>query len=95
MGILVLPEQPNKMYATKEELKNKVDKVGGKGLSTNDFTNEYKVKLDGLKNSDVDKSYVDTKLGEKANKVHTHEDLTRLISALTERVTALENAQAQ
>ena len=27
-------------------VKNKVDKVTGKGLSTNDFTNEYKTKLD-------------------------------------------------
>ena len=31
---------------------NKVDKVDGKGLSTNDFTNEYKEKLDSLKNYD-------------------------------------------
>ena len=29
-------------YATKTELNNKVDKVSGKGLSTNDFTDEYK-----------------------------------------------------
>ena len=29
-------------YATKTELNNKVDKVSGKGLSTNDFTNEDK-----------------------------------------------------
>lgn len=33
-------------------LNNKVDKVQGKGLSTNDFTNEYKTKLDGLNNYD-------------------------------------------
>lgn len=32
----------------KSLLSNKVDKVNGKGLSTNDFTNEYKTKLDGL-----------------------------------------------
>ena len=31
---------------------NKVDKVEGKGLSTNDFTNEAKNKLDGLSNYD-------------------------------------------
>ena len=31
-------------------LNNKVDKVQGKGLSTNDFTNAYKTKLDGLNN---------------------------------------------
>ena len=29
-------------------LKNKVDKVSGKGLSTNDFTAAYKTKLDGI-----------------------------------------------
>lgn len=29
-------------------LGNKVDKVSGKGLSTNDFTNAYKTKLDGI-----------------------------------------------
>ena len=33
-------------------LNNKVDKVQGKGLSTNDFTNAYKTKLDGLNNYD-------------------------------------------
>ena len=33
-------------------LNNKVDKVQGKGLSTNDFTNTYKTKLDGLNNYD-------------------------------------------
>lgn len=33
------------------QIANKVDKVAGKGLSTNDFTNSDKSKLDGLKNS--------------------------------------------
>lgn len=33
------------------QIANKVDKVEGKQLSTNDFTNAYKGKLDGLKNS--------------------------------------------
>ena len=41
-------------FATKKELTNldnkKVDKVDGKGLSTNDYTNEEKAKLEGLKN---------------------------------------------
>lgn len=32
------------------EIDKKVDKVDGKGLSTNDFTNAYKEKLDGLEN---------------------------------------------
>lgn len=30
------------------KLKNKVDKVEGKGLSSNDFTNEYKNKIDNM-----------------------------------------------
>lgn len=35
-------------YATKTALNGKVDKVTGKGLSTNDFTTAYKTKLDDL-----------------------------------------------
>ena len=35
-------------YATKTALNGKVDKVTGKGLSTNDFTAAYKTKLDGI-----------------------------------------------
>lgn len=49
------------------ELRNlidkKVDKVDGKQLSTNDFTNDYKTKLDGLNN------YDDTEL---SNKIDNH-----------------------
>lgn len=37
-------------FATKTELNNKVDKVSGKGLSANDFTNDLKTKLEGLSN---------------------------------------------
>lgn len=39
----------NQILTNQESINNKVDKVEGKGLSTNDFTNEYKEKLDGLK----------------------------------------------
>ena len=35
-----------------EKIYEKQDKISGKSLSTNDFTNLYKVKLDGLKNYD-------------------------------------------
>lgn len=45
-------------------LAGKVDKVTGKGLSTNDFTDEYKDKLGDLPTS----SELDTALGEKADK---------------------------
>lgn len=35
-------------YATKSEMNNKVDTVSGKGLSTNDFNNNYKALLDDI-----------------------------------------------
>lgn len=44
-------------------LNNKVDKVSGKGLSTNDFTNALKTKLDGLDTQ----TELDNKFEEKAN----------------------------
>ena len=34
-------------------LTSKVDKEEGKGLSTNDFTNDYKTKLDGIQTGAV------------------------------------------
>ena len=58
-------------FATKDELSVKVDKIVGKNLSTNDFTNTLKAKLDGLQNSDVTKTYVDAELAKKAD-THTH-----------------------
>lgn len=49
-------EKINSNTSKIEELENnKVDKVDGKGLSTNDFTNEYKKKLDGLSNYNDEK----------------------------------------
>ena len=38
------------LFATKSDLNYKVDKIEGKGLSTNDFTDSYRLKLDGLTN---------------------------------------------
>ena len=45
----------------KEMLGNKVDKVSGKGLSTNDFTTAYKTKLDGIA-AEANKITVDSAL---------------------------------
>lgn len=47
---------PTLEYATKSDLATKVDKVSGKGLSTNDYTTAEKQKLAGLS------SYDDTEL---------------------------------
>ena len=41
-------EDADNTYATKTALSKKVDVVTGKGLSTNDFTNDYKISLDTL-----------------------------------------------
>ena len=44
---------------TKNTLDNKVDKVTGKGLSTNDFSNSYKSAIDGLSTVATSGSYSD------------------------------------
>lgn len=44
---------------TKSSLDSKVDKVTGKGLSTNDFTNAYKSAIDGLADVASSGSYTD------------------------------------
>ena len=46
--------------ATKSELRLKVDKEEGKGLSTEDFTTEYKNKLEGLSNTGVSDEQIST-----------------------------------
>ena len=54
------------VFATKQELNElnnaKVDKIEGKGLSTNDYTNEEKTKLANLSN------YDDTQINQEINK---------------------------
>lgn len=45
-----LGDNPNFVTTIATEIGKKVDKVDGKDLSTNDFTDEYKTKLDGLEN---------------------------------------------
>ena len=59
---------------TKSSLDNKVDKVSGKGLSTNDFTNSYKNAIDGL--SDVASSGSYTDLTNKPDIPDSTSDLT-------------------
>ena len=51
----------NKYKELRSALSNKVDKVSGKDLSTNDFTNTYKSKLDNIDLSKyAEKSYLDS-----------------------------------
>lgn len=58
----VIEEAVNSFYEEYEKaIELKVDKVEGKGLSTNDFTNEYKNKIDTIEAGNVDLSgYVKT-----------------------------------
>jgi len=53
--------------ALNTNLSNKVDKIEGKGLSTNDFTDEEKLKLAGLNNFDA--SDLQVEIDNKVNKV--------------------------
>ena len=52
------------------DISGKVDKVAGKGLSTNDYTNEDKAKLDSLQN--YDDSGIVALINNKSDKGHTH-----------------------
>ena len=49
------------LFATKSDLNYKVDKIEGNGLSTNDFTDSYRLKLDRLTNFD------DSEINQKYN----------------------------
>lgn len=75
----------------------KVDKVEGKELSSNDFTNAYKTKLDGI-TAQANKTIVDNSLTStsttNALAAVQGKALKDLIDALTARVAALEAAAA-
>lgn len=79
----VTTEYLEENYYNKEKanelLNNKVDKEEGKGLSTNDFTDEYKDKLDKLNN------YDDSAIKELIV------SLQEKINDLNQRIEALEN----
>jgi lysophospholipase L1-like esterase len=67
-------ELNNKGYATTSQLANKVDKVDGKGLSTNDYTTAEKTKLAGLSN------YDDTAIKSQINSKASIADMTAYIN---------------
>ena len=75
----------------------KVDKVEGKVLSSNDFTNAYKTKLDGI-TVQANKTIVDNSLTStsttNALAAAQGKALKDLIDALTARVAALETPAA-
>ena len=72
----------NKKYVD-DSLKNKVDKVTGKGLSTVDFTKSYETKLKGLEN------YNDTKVKEDIGTINTQ--LGDIVNKKIDTVTFSDN----
>ena len=70
-------------YAMKTDLNKKVDKVDGKGLSTNDFTNEEKEKLASI---DLSKyatiEYVDQQINTHEHNLATEDDINNIINNL-------------
>lgn len=66
-----------------EKIYGKQDKVVGKSLSTNDFTNEYKNKLNTLKN------YDDTQIRKEVS------ENTKLIQKTQENIMSIEKEQTK
>ena len=67
INVTVKPTATPTITQVEELEKNKVDKIPGKGLSTNDFTNSYKAKVDNL-DTDIGKQLegkVDKVLGKQ------------------------------
>ena len=81
----------------KEMLDGKVDKVSGKGLSTNDFTEAYKTKLDGIA-AEANKITVDSALsGTSTNPVQNKviaERIGTIETNVSAAATTAENASA-
>lgn len=80
-------------YMTASELviDNKVDKVEGKGLSTNDFTDEYKEKLDNLEgNIDLSNYYSKTEVDALLQAMQDKIDAMQ--TTVNETVTTVEEA---
>ena len=62
-GLLYLWQKIKNVFATKDALNDKVDKVTGKGLSTNDYTTDEKNKLNGIESE----AQVNPRLGVDGN----------------------------
>jgi hypothetical protein len=72
--------------ALSKEVSSKVDKVDGKGLSTNDFTDEYKKKVDELGEGGGASITIDTELDETSNNAIANSAVTRGFRGLSERL---------
>lgn len=78
-------------YATKSDLNSKVDKVEGKELSSNDFTDEEKEKLSKLSNYDdtIIKELINTKANN--SDLHYHDNKSVLDKITEEKLVEWDN----
>lgn len=67
---------------------NKVDKVSGKGLSQNDFTDALKTKLDGIE-AQANKTVVDSALSDSSTNPVQNKAITAEITDLKEDLSEL------
>lgn len=72
-------------------LNKKVDKQAGKGLSTNDFTNEDKTKLDSIE-ANATNTTIDSDLSEDSSNPVQNAVLTAKITELTNTLTTLSES---
>lgn len=72
---LELPETDLSNLATKTELETKVDKIEGKGLSTEDYTTEEKTKLSGIEEG-ANNYVLPSDVVKDSNYVHTDNNFT-------------------
>ena len=72
---LELPETDLSDLATKTELETKVDKIEGKGLSTEDYTTEEKTKLSGIEEG-ANNYVLPSDVVKDSNYVHTDNNFT-------------------
>lgn len=75
------------------ELGGKVDKVSGKGLSTNDYTNEDKTKLTGI-DEGANKTVVDTELLSGSSNPVQNKVVTARINTIQTAITSINNNKA-
>lgn len=85
----------DELGSTEERLKdletNKVDKVAGKNLSTNDFTNGYKMQVDENTEARHTHDKTDEELTGAVNNAHTH-DNKDLLDSYTQTESDLKDA---
>lgn len=80
--IVVMPDQKTLDQSVEDindEINEKVDKESGKSLSTNDFTNSLKQKLEGLQNHSQDIQNLQSNKADKSN-VYTKSEVDSKIS---------------